>query len=238
MEETMTQTALRQRTEPRGTLLDVVPATHRSELLELGTLHHHDAGSVLLREDERSTHVLLFLSAVAKVTSSLENGRMALLGIRITGDIVGEMAAIEGAPRSATVTLCGPGVLRKISRAEFLDFLRSCPDAHFAVTGMISRRLRWANRRRVDFNGYSTGIRLARVLVELAEAYGHSDLDGITFDVGLTQEELGAFVGADTDTIGKEVRKLRSRGIIRTGYGRIMICDLTALRHVARMPDS
>jgi CRP-like cAMP-binding protein len=233
----MTQTAPPQRTEPRGTLLDVVPATHRPELLRLGAPRHCDAGSVLLREGERSSHVLLFLSAVAKVTASLENGRMALLGIRVTGDIVGEMAAIDGGPRSATVTLCGAGVLRVISRGEFLEFLRSCPDAHIAVSGMISRRLRWANRRRVDFNGYSSRIRLARVLVELAEAYGHSALDGITFDVGLTQEELGAFVGADTDTIGKEIRKLRSQEVIRTGYGRIMICDLTALKNIARMPD-
>ncbi|WP_329259121.1 Crp/Fnr family transcriptional regulator [Actinoallomurus sp. NBC_01490] len=233
----MTQTALPARTEARGTLLDVVPATQRAELLRLGTLRHYEAGSVLLREGERSTHVLLFLSAVAKVTASLENGRMALLGIRVTGDIVGEMAAIDGGPRSATVTLCGAGVLRVIGRGEFVEFLRSCPDAHIAVSGMISRRLRWANRRRVDFNGYSSRIRLARVLVELAEAYGHSALDGITFDVGLTQEELGAFVGADTDTIGKEVRKLRSQEVIRTGYGSIMICDLTALKNIARMPD-
>jgi CRP/FNR family transcriptional regulator, cyclic AMP receptor protein len=233
----MTQTALLRRSEPRGTLLDVVPATHRSELLRLGTLGHYDAGSVLLREGERSTHVLLFLSAVAKVTASLENGRLALLGIRVSGDIVGEMAAIDGGPRSATVTLCGAAVLRVIRRAEFLEFLRSCPDAHIAVSGMISRRLRWANRRRVDFNGYSTRIRLARVLVELAEAYGHNASDGITFDVGLTQEELGAFVGADTDTIGKEVRRLRAQGVIRTGYGSIMICDLTALKDIARMPD-
>jgi CRP/FNR family cyclic AMP-dependent transcriptional regulator len=233
----MTTTALPQRTEPRGTLLDVVPATHRAELLRLGTLQRYDAGSVLLREGERSTHVLLFHTAVAKVTASLENGRMALLGIRVNGDIVGEMAAIDGGPRSATVTLCGTGVLRVIKRAEFLDFLRSCPDAHIAVTSMISRRLRWANRRRVDFNGYPTGIRLARVLVELAEAYGHSATDGIIFDVGLTQEELGAFVGADTDTIGKELRKLRAQEVVRTGYGSIMICDLAALKLVARMPD-
>jgi CRP/FNR family transcriptional regulator, cyclic AMP receptor protein len=236
----MTQTATPQATEaswPRGTLLEVVPSTHRHELLRLGTPRHCDDGSVLLREGERSTHVLLFLGAVAKVTASLENGRMALLGIRVSGDIVGEMAAIDGGPRSATVTLCGAGVLRVIKRAEFLDFLRSCPDAHIAVSGMISRRLRWANRRRVDFNGYPTGIRLARVLVELAEAYGHSAMDGITFDVGLTQEELGAFVGADTDTIGKEIRKLRAQEVIRTGYGRIIICDLPALKIFARMLD-
>ncbi|MGH3373547.1 MAG: Crp/Fnr family transcriptional regulator [Actinoallomurus sp.] len=236
----MTQTAVPPAAEaslPRGTLLDVLPVAQRHELMRLGTIRQYDDGSVLLREGEQTTHVLLFLGAVAKVTASLENGRMALLGIRVTGDIVGEMAAIDGGPRSATVTACGTAVLRIIQRAEFVDFLRSCPDAGIAVSGMISRRLRWANRRRVDFNGYPTRIRLARVLVELAEAYGHTVMDGITFDIGLTQGELGAFVGAETDTIGKEIRKLRAQKVIRTGYGQISICDLQALKIFARMPD-
>lgn len=237
----MTQTALPPRgTEaswPTGTLLDVLPPAYRLELLRLGTIRHYDDDTVLLREGERSAHVLLFLSAVAKVTASLENGRMALLGIRVSGDIVGEMAAVDGGRRSATVTTCGSAMVRVIKREEFVDFLRSFPDAHIAVSGMIIRRLRWANRRRVDFNGYPTGIRLARVLVELADAYGHTDLHGIAFDVGLTQGELGAFVGADTDTIGKEIRKLRAQKVIRTGYGSIGICDLKALKAFAQMPD-
>jgi CRP-like cAMP-binding protein len=223
---------------PRGTLLEVLPAIYRDELRQLGTLRRYDGGSVLLREGERSTHVLLFLNAVAKVTSSLENGRMALLGIRVSGDIVGEMAAIDGGPRSATVTTCGDAELRIIRRAEFVDFLTSCPEANMAVSGMISRRLRWANRRRVDFTGYPPRLRLVRVLVELAEAHGHTFLDGIISLRDLTQGELGAFVGADTDTIGKELRKLRDEDkVIRTGYRNITICDLHALKTLARMPD-
>lgn len=221
-----------------GTLLDVLPVGDRSTLLGLGTARRFENGSVLLREGEHSTHVLLFDAAVAKVTASLENGRTALLGIRVSGDVVGEMAAIDGGARSATVTACGDASVRVIQRAEFMDFLRCCPEAGIAVSGMISRRLRWANRRRVDFTGYPPRIRLARVLVELAEAYGHSAMEGIVFEVSLNQKELGAFVGADTDTIGKELRKLRDEDrVVRTGYSKITICDLSALKILAHMTD-
>lgn len=238
----MTQTALRPQAAeaswPRGTLLEVLPPVYRDELLRLGTARQYAGGSVLLREGERSTHVLLFLTAVAKVTANLENGQMALLGIRVSGDIVGEMAAIDGGPRSATMTTCGETELRIIHRAEFVAFLRSCPEANIAVSGMISRRLRWANRRRMDFKGYPPRIRLARVLVELAEAYGHTDLDGVILLADLTQNELGAFVGADTDTIGKALRRLRDDDkVIRTRYRKITICDLHALKTLAHMPD-
>jgi CRP/FNR family cyclic AMP-dependent transcriptional regulator len=238
----MTQTATpRQATEaswPRGTLLEVLPSGYRDELLRLGTAREYADGSVLLREGDLSAHVLLFLTAMAKVTASLKNGRMALLGIRVSGDIVGEMAAIDREPRSATVTTCGEVRLRIIHRAEFVDFLCSCPQANMALSAMISRRLRWANRRRVDFNGYPARIRLARVLVELAEAYGHAFLNGAIFLPGLTQVELGALAGADTDTIGKELRKLRDDdNVIRTGYRKIAIRNLKTLKILAEMSD-
>ena len=61
------------------------------------------------------------------------------------------------------------------------------------------------------------------------------ELDGITFE--LTQGELGSLVGADTDTIGKAVRQLRARQVIRTGYGRIGIRDLQELKDVAQLLD-
>jgi CRP/FNR family cyclic AMP-dependent transcriptional regulator len=237
MTQTVTRRQAMEASWPRGTLLEVLPAVHRGELQQLGTFRRYGGDSVLLREGERSTHVLLFLSAVAKVTASLENGRMALLGIRVSGDIVGEMAAIDGGPRSATVTTCGETDLRIIRQAEFMEFLTSCPQAGIAVSGMISRRLRWANRRRVDFTGYPPRLRLVRVLVELAEAHGHTFLDGIISLRNLTQGELGAFVGADTDTIGKELRKLRDEDkVICTDYRNITICDLHALKTLAHMP--
>jgi CRP/FNR family transcriptional regulator, cyclic AMP receptor protein len=222
---------------PRGTLLAVLPPEHRDVLLTLGWPRRYEDHEDLLTEGEESTHVLLFIRASARVTASLENGRVALLGIRVSGDIVGEMAAFDGSPRSATVTACGPADVRVIPREQFIGFLRSCPEANMAVSGMISQRLRWANRRRVDFNGYPCRIRLPRALVELAAAYGHARAEGITFDVGLRQDELATLVGANTDTIGKELRKLQRQKLIRIGYRKIVICDLAGLKALARMSD-
>jgi CRP/FNR family transcriptional regulator, cyclic AMP receptor protein len=240
----MTRTAMRHKafaqTEtawPRGTLLAVLPPEHRDALMTLGRPRCFEDREDLLTEGEESTHVYLFRQAAARVTASLENGRVALLGIRVSGDIVGEMAAFDASPRSATVTACGTAKVRIIPRAEFLGFLRSCPEANMAVSGMISQRLRWANRRRVDFNGYPCRIRLPRALVELAAAYGHPRAEGITFDVGLRQDELATLVGANTDTIGKELRRLQSQELIRIGYRKIVICDLGRLKALARMAD-
>ncbi|MFC5750844.1 Crp/Fnr family transcriptional regulator [Actinomadura rugatobispora] len=219
---------------PRGTLLAELSAASRARLMDLGSRRRYEHGEVLLREQERSTHVVLLLGGFAKVTSNLGDGRVALLGIRMAGDTVGEMAALDGSPRSASVMACGRVLVKIISRDEFLGLLQDVPEVGIKVSGVISRRLRWANRRRVDFYGYPTRVRLARILVDLAGTYGHPQDEGIVFDVELTQDELGAMAGADADTAGRELRKLKSRGLIATGYRRTAILDLDALRAQAR----
>jgi CRP-like cAMP-binding protein len=218
------------RSWPRGTFLSVLTPQVREDLLRLGERRRYDHGSVLLFEGERSTHVILLLQGLVKVTSDLETGRMALLGIRMGGDLVGEMAMLNDRARSATVSTCGPVALRVIPERQFTTFLRRRPEAAIALSSMISQRLRWANRRRTDFNGYPTGVRLARVLVEVAGTYGHQTEDGIAFDVTLTQDEFGAMIGADADTTGRELRRLKAVGTIQTGYRRTIIRDLEALR--------
>ncbi|MGW6355942.1 cyclic nucleotide-binding domain-containing protein [Streptomyces sp. NPDC055092] len=68
-----------------------------------------DADAVLVRQGMNDRYVLLLLSGLTKVTAVVENGETSLLAVRAGGDTVGEMAAMDGsAPRSATVTACGP----------------------------------------------------------------------------------------------------------------------------------
>ena len=218
---------------PAGSLARMLSDDSRSALFRLGARHVFGNGDILIREQDQSTHVILLCQAVVKVTASLENGRAALLGIKVSGDVVGEMAAFSGSPRSATVTACGRAVVRIIPRGEFLDYLKKFPDAHFALTRMIMHRLREGNQRRVDFAGYPAIIRLARVLEELASSYGHQTEAGLVLNVGLTQWDLGALVGVEEDTARKELAKLKDRGVIRIGYRSITILDQELLDKIA-----
>ena len=62
---------------------------------------------VLLRQGDEGRHLLLLTRGVVKITASTESGTDTLLGIRVAGDVVGEMAAFEDRPRSGTVLACG-----------------------------------------------------------------------------------------------------------------------------------
>ena len=89
---------------PTRSLLGVLSPHARRDLLGLGTEVRFDAGAVLLREGMDDRHVLLLTSGFVKVTATVENGEISLLAVRAAGDTVGEMAAMDGAARSATVS--------------------------------------------------------------------------------------------------------------------------------------
>lgn len=95
--------------------------------MQRGLKQKYEDGEALLREGDVSTRVVLLLEGFAKVTASVENGRISILGIRVGGDLVGEMAALEDdcpPRRSATIVACGDLVVRTIPQHSFLAFLK------------------------------------------------------------------------------------------------------------------
>ena len=106
-----------------------------------------------------------------------------------------------------------------------------------ALTAVLADRLRWANRRRLDFRGYPAKVRLARVLVELSVSYGAPRVDGVVIDVRLTQQELATLVGAAETTVHKVLRELRDEGLVETGYRATIIRNLPRLSRLADLAD-
>jgi CRP-like cAMP-binding protein len=202
-------------------------------LLSLGTaVQYPDAGRKLIREGENTRFAILLLDGVVKATSLTSDGREALLAIRIGGDLVGEFAAIDDRPRSATVTTCGTVVARFVKHADFLDCMRRSPEIAFAVNRSVVGKLRVANARRVDFNGCDVPTRVARVLYQVAMSYG--DLDGNRSVIRwLTQPELASLAGAAEPTVHKTLRQLREAGTVLTQYRSVTVLDLDGLRAIA-----
>jgi CRP-like cAMP-binding protein len=190
-----------------------------------------------MREGKKSTHVVLLLDACVKVTAIGDEGHLALLAIRVGGDIVGELSSLDERPRSATITTAGPAVVRLITQAEFHAFLSDYPDAALALSRSVGAKLRSATKRRVDFGGSEAKVRLARVLAELASSYGEHDPAGVRIGVNLTQPEWAALVGAAEPTVHKCLADLRRSGVLSTGYRRLIVRDLAALRLIAGLPQ-
>ncbi|MTK03119.1 Crp/Fnr family transcriptional regulator [Micromonospora sp. CP22] len=220
---------------PHGTFLQRLGPPVRSALLELGVRRRVPAGQILIHEGRRESHLVLIEDGLTKVTAALPDGRTALLSLRVGGDLIGEMSALNDEPRSATVTACGPARYSVIPRERFRAFLRSHPDAALELAAMVSDRLRWSNRRRIDFTSYPVKIRVARVVAELSRTHGRQAPGGVVIDVRLTQPELATICGASETSVQKSLRDLRAEGLVDTDYRRMTVLDLPRLRALGQL---
>ena len=206
----------------------------RGRLLQLGSLVQYPGpGKILIREGDYSRFVLIILDGVVKVTGQVYGGRDALLSIRMAGDLVGEFAALDEGPRSASVITCGAVVARIIKASEFLDSLRRDPDMSHAVSRSVVAKIRAANARRVDFSGCDIQTRLLRVLYEITVTYGTRTGNQSLIRWPLTQPELASLAGGAEPTVHRILRHLRKNGVISTGYRTITVLDLERLHRLA-----
>ncbi|MEU3843169.1 Crp/Fnr family transcriptional regulator [Streptomyces sp. NPDC028635] len=224
---------------PPSTFLGRLRDATRLELLRQGTPITYPPHRALLQQGDDSRHVLLLTSGVVKVVASTESGYDMLLSVRIGGDLVGEMAAFEERPRSGTVIACGDVAARVIQVGALEAFLSRHPDAMRAILHMLCARLRWANRRRIDFRAYDSLTRLARVLAELSQAYAQPvpDGDGKRCDLGvtLTQGELASLAGLALNTAEKSLAALTAKGLVERSYRSITVCDVPKLLEFAKV---
>src|SRR5438046_5256758 len=153
-------------------------AQETAALRKAGQVRQYQPGEFLFREAERSDHVVVITSGNVMISSVSAGGYKAVLAVRSAGDIVGEFSALDGLPRSASVSAIDAvdGVV--VTGERFRAFLRAHPTAAVTLLGNIVRRLREADRRRAEFGSHQVSVRVARLLLELADRYGSPATDG------------------------------------------------------------
>lgn len=205
------------------------------DFLDAGEMVRFEKGQALVHEGDSAAEVFLLLGACVKATAWLGGGRQALLAVRVGGDIIGEIAVMDGGVRTATVSACGHEsvVAVCVGRDAVFALLERHPDAAVALAATVSRKMRVATRRRVDSSGCSAKVRLARVILELAEDYGQPFRSGTIIGVNLTKFELGTLVGISERTADRALGELLEDKIIGKVGRRLYISDMDRLRSAA-----
>jgi CRP-like cAMP-binding protein len=186
-------------------------------------------GAVLFDEGDASNRVILLLSGRAKVSALSVEGRETVLGYRGAGDVLGELAAIDGEEHLATVTVVEAGEALVLPAERFLAALEGQPGLALLLLRSIVGRLRDADRKRAEFTALDVVGRVAHRLVELAERYGEPVEGGIRIDLPISQRELAGWVGSSREAVNKALHQLESGGLISTERRHLTVLDRDGL---------
>lgn len=222
---------VRPRSEP-GEFLSLLNDAEFADLRRGGRPRRWERGATVFTEGDVSDWALVLTSGRVKVSSHTANGTEVVLAVRGPGALLGDMSAIDGEPRSATVTALEP--VEGLVIGDFPGFLREHGRVAVLLLKMVTARLRDADRKRVEYGAFDTTGRVATRLVELAERYGEPVHGGIRVALPLSQDELAGWTGASREAVSKALRTLRDRGLIETGRRRVIVYDLEGLRRRAR----
>ncbi|WP_267243670.1 Crp/Fnr family transcriptional regulator [Streptomyces sp. PR69] len=214
--------------------LDALTPQDRRALLAEGAPRSYRPGEVMIRERDTTTYVLALLSGWAVVSVETERAARLILAVRGAGEVVGDLAAVDQGPRSATVTALSRVDAVSVSGGRFRGFLAARPHATSLIMRQLSARLRSADSERRSLASATVLQRLAARLAELAERAGRTQDGGTVVELPLPQHDLAAAIGATREAVAKALRQLREHGVVRTANRRVTVVDMRALFRLAQ----
>lgn len=221
-----------------GGLLRFLPDADTRRLLDEGVERSYGAHELLMREGDPTDHVHVLISGWVSVSSTASDGTEILYALRGPGDVIGELAALLGWPRSASVRTLEPVRVVQLTGAAFQRAVRAWPNLSMAVISELAVRLREAESARVDIATMDVSHRVAACLLRLARDHGVVERDRVSVDLPLTQQDIANHVGASLRAVARSLAVLRDRGVVTTTRKRITLARpavLTAL--AASMTD-
>jgi CRP/FNR family transcriptional regulator, cyclic AMP receptor protein len=204
---------------------DALSAVLRRE----GTSRQFRRGQALFTQGDRAERVFLIEAGWVTVTCAAPGGREIMLGLRGPGDVLGELSALDGEPRSATA-LAADEVRAIVAPGSAMTRVIGDAQAATELIRVLATRLRDADRKRLEFAALDTLGRVAWRLLELGERFGEAADGGIAVELPVSQEQLASWCGASRESTVKALAALRSLGCIDTGRRSLLIRDVDGLR--------
>jgi CRP/FNR family transcriptional regulator, cyclic AMP receptor protein len=186
------------------------------------------AGRVIFAKGDEGLGLLAVLRGLVQISVPSAEGREIVLNLIHPGQIFGEVALLDGLPRTADAKALRDTELLVLDRRDFLTALLHAPEAALKLLEVVSRRLRRTSEQVEALGFESPGVRLAKTLLKLAEASRSCPPRVI-----MTQRELGQAVGLSRESTNKHLRRWERAGAIELFQGGLTVHDVAHLASFA-----
>jgi CRP/FNR family transcriptional regulator, cyclic AMP receptor protein len=188
------------------------------------------AGATIFNRGEPGQVLYVIQCGKVKICLTSPEGQEVALAVLGPGECFGELALLDGQPRSADACALEPVTAAAIQRADFIKACMQHPRIAVQVMQVLSRRLRQTDEMVQDLLFLDVHGRVAKKLLELSETHGVRTPEGIRIEMRLTQTELAAMVGASRESVNKVMGYLTEKHYIMTDKHRTTVTRLAELR--------
>jgi CRP-like cAMP-binding protein len=201
----------------------------RLDLLAQQCLWHSvEAGKPLLLRAEQQGDLFLLVSGRVRVTTYSANGRQVTFRDSEAGEHFGDIAAIDGGPRSADVVTLEPSVVASLDRAAFMALLHDEPLVAQRVMLRLVSLVRQLSERVIDLSTLGVQNRLHAELLRLARTAG---IDGnqARLDPAPKHAALASQISTNREQVTRELNVLVRGGVLRKDDKALLVADVARL---------
>lgn len=194
------------------------------------------ANEVLFVAGDAGDSIYAVIEGSLKVAVISAEGSEQLLAILGPGHVVGEMALLDGQPRSATVQAIKKTRVARIDKADFDRFADRNPAVYRHMLALVSRRLRQANNVLAARAFLPLPGRVAVALLQLGETFGKDLPDGrLLVHYKVSQADLAGMAGAARENVSRILNTWKRDGLISRISGYYCIENPDALARLKAM---
>jgi CRP/FNR family cyclic AMP-dependent transcriptional regulator len=187
-------------------------------------------GTTIFKKGDPGNSLFAIALGTVKIDVSSTDGKDAVFGLLQEGEILGEIALLDGQPRTADATAMTDCLLIVIDRRDFVPLLTARPEIALKLIEVLCRRLRQANQQIEDVMFLDYPARLAKTLLGLSQRVKASAGGR---KVVITQSEIGGLVGLSRESTNRFLRAWAERGWVELRRGGIVVRAPEALTALA-----
>ena len=184
-------------------------------------------GATIFAKGEPGQSMFAVCSGTVKISVPSLEGKDAVFNFINEGGLFGEIALLDGHPRTADAIAITKCQLMMIDRRDFLPLIRSYPELATKIIDVLCMRLRHTSEQVEDIVFLDLPGRLAKALLRLA---GDCDTSTKSQKIAITQREIGEVIGMSRESTNKQLRDWQRRKWIRLERGGIVILQHAALK--------
>ncbi len=197
------------------------------------TLSYYPANKTIFQKGDPGDGMMAVIRGRVKICAHSPDGKELVLNIINKGGLFGEIALLDGEPRTADAVALEETDLLVLSRSQFLPFMTARPDLSLRLISVLCKRLRQTSEHLEDALLFDAPSRIARALLRLADAFGKSGPNGTRIDIKMSQQQIGNLVGISRESVNKHLGDWQRDEVLIMEGGIITLLDREALEEVA-----
>lgn len=189
-------------------------------------------GQMIFQKGDTGSSMMAVLSGRVRISAVNADGKEITLNVINPRQMFGEIALLDGEPRSAAASAIEDTSLLVVERRHFLPFLASNQTLASRLLAVLCERLRNTSLALEQIALFDLEARLARLILKLAADYGRPSADGTRIELKLSQRDISNLVAATRESVNKQLGLWRDSGVLAIDGGHIVVrrsADLQAL---------